>query len=63
MGGVACRSLFVPDRINQDKKEMEGDWGAAGLVLCLDLDTGNELIAVLTPKIEGRMFFFFILFE
>lgn len=58
MGGVDWLSSFGPESINQPKTDLEGAWGTAGLTLCLDLDTGNEIIAAPAPKIDGAIVLF-----
>ena len=51
--GNACRSLRDLDSVNKAKTVLGRSCGSTGLVLCFDLDTEYEIIAVPTPKIVG----------
>ena len=51
--GGACRGLFGLGSANRGKVDLEGSWGANGMVLRFDIDTELGSISVPRPKGDG----------
>ena len=54
---TARRGLFGMCSIDREKVDLEGAWGATGLILGFDIDTVEELITSPPPKVDGAMIY------